>query len=84
MNLCRIRKGRIRKSSTSWLFLGFCAVGVLAKEASFIYAPGTLKKMTMEELMEIEITLVSRKSEKLTEAASAIHSLVIKGSDASG
>jgi iron complex outermembrane recepter protein len=63
---------RIRKASTSWLFLGLCAGGALAQEASFQFTPGTLKKMTLEELMEIEITLVSRKPEKLTEAASAV------------
>src|SRR5688572_1301056 len=35
-------------------------------------APRDLKKLSLEELMEIEVTLVSRQSEKLTEAASAI------------
>ncbi|MDB5047105.1 MAG: TonB-dependent receptor [Fibrobacteres bacterium] len=34
--------------------------------------PGKLKKMSLEELMDIEVTLVSRHSEKLSEAASAV------------
>jgi iron complex outermembrane receptor protein len=36
------------------------------------YSPGELKKLSVEELMNIEVTLVSRTPEKLTEAASAI------------
>jgi iron complex outermembrane recepter protein len=35
-------------------------------------SPTTLKKLTMEELMNIEVTTVSKRPEKLTEAASAI------------
>jgi iron complex outermembrane recepter protein len=34
--------------------------------------PVQLKKLSLEELMDIEVTLVSRKSEKLTQAPSAI------------
>ena len=48
-----------------------------AQEASL--SPSELKKLTVEELMEIEVTSVSRRPEKLTEAASAIQ--VITGED---
>ncbi len=41
-----------------------------AQEASL--TPSELKKMTVEELMNIEVTSVSRRPEKLTEAPSAI------------
>ena len=42
-------------------------------------APRELKKLSVEELMDVEVTLVSRTPEKLTEAASAIQ--VITGED---
>jgi iron complex outermembrane receptor protein len=42
-------------------------------------SPRDLKKLSVEELMNIEVTLVSRTPEKLTEAASAIQ--VITGED---
>lgn len=48
-----------------------------AQEASL--SPSELKKLTVEELMEIEVTSVSRRSEKLVETASAIQ--VITGED---
>lgn len=35
-------------------------------------SPAALKKLSVEQLMDIEVTSVSRRSEKLTEAASAI------------
>ncbi|MFI5338022.1 MAG: TonB-dependent receptor plug domain-containing protein, partial [Opitutales bacterium] len=41
--------------------------------------PGTLKQMTLEQLMDIEVTSVSKRPEKLAEAASAIQ--VITGED---
>ena len=42
-------------------------------------SPREIKKLSVEELMDIEVTLVSRIAEKLTEAASAIQ--VITGED---
>lgn len=41
--------------------------------------PSKLKKLSLEELMDIEVTSVSKRSEKLSEAASAIQ--VITGDD---
>ncbi|HKP95234.1 MAG TPA: TonB-dependent receptor [Fibrobacteria bacterium] len=43
------------------------------------FSPGTMKKMSLEELMDVEVTLVSRHAEKLSEAASAVQ--VITGED---
>ncbi|HEX8315019.1 MAG TPA: TonB-dependent receptor plug domain-containing protein [Flavisolibacter sp.] len=40
--------------------------------AQVVLSPRDLKKLSVEELMNIEVTLVSRTPEKLTEAASAI------------
>lgn len=37
-----------------------------------VLSPDTLKKLSIEELMGLEVTSVSRRAEKLTEAASAI------------
>ena len=37
-----------------------------------VFAPRELKKLSVDELMNVEVTLVSRTPEKLTEAASAI------------
>lgn len=54
------------------LFMGILAGVALAQEPSPLFTTTTLKKMTLEELMDIEVTLVSRNPEKLTEAASAI------------
>src|SRR5262245_43350119 len=42
-------------------------------------APDTLKKLTLEQLMDVDVTSVSRWAEKLSEAASAIQ--VVTGED---
>ena len=42
-------------------------------------SPGALKKMSLEQLMDIEVTSVSKRPEKLSEAASAVQ--VITGDD---
>jgi len=42
-------------------------------------APDTLKQLTLEQLMDIDVTSVSRRSEKLSETASAIQ--VVTGED---
>src|SRR5687768_16777660 len=45
----------------------------VAQQADRGYAsPDTLKKLSMEELLDIEVTSVSRRQEKLSEVASAI------------
>lgn len=47
--------------------------------AQVVFSPRELKRLSVEDLMNIEVTLVSRVPEKLTEAASAIQ--VITGED---
>lgn len=58
------------------LCLALCLI-LLARPASAqtpdtIPPPSVLKRLTVEQLMEIEVTSVSRKAEKLSQAASAI------------
>ena len=48
------------------------ATGCFGQERDLLPPPSELKKMSLEELMDIEVSLVSRQPEKLTEAASAI------------
>lgn len=50
-------------------FIIFTSITTIAQDASTIEA---LKKLSVEELMNIEVTSVSRRAEKLTGAASAI------------
>jgi iron complex outermembrane receptor protein len=57
------------KAAAYGALIGF---GALAHASTGLPSTGELKKMTLEELMDIEVTLVSRRPEKLTEAASAI------------
>ncbi|MEI6948075.1 TonB-dependent receptor plug domain-containing protein [Paraflavisolibacter sp. H34] len=52
-------------------------LGAAAQEEKL--SPEALKKLSVEELMDVEVTLVSRSPQKLTEAASAIQ--VITGDD---
>jgi iron complex outermembrane receptor protein len=52
------------------LVIPCAATGIEAQEVAS--SPGALKKLTVEELMNIEVTSVSRRPEKLSEAASAI------------
>jgi len=51
--------------------LTFIPLSVFAQEDS-LSQPSYLKKMSLEELMSIEVTSVSKKTEKLSEVASAI------------
>ncbi len=63
---------------TTVLFLFFCFLLSHSVQAQAL-SPRELKKLSVEQLMNIEVTLVSRTPEKLTEAASAIQ--VITGED---
>ncbi|MEO6758099.1 MAG: Plug domain-containing protein, partial [Saprospiraceae bacterium] len=60
------------------LVLVFSPAG-LAAQPNARLSPAVLKKMSVEELMNIEVTSVSRSPEKLTEVASAIQ--VLTGED---
>jgi iron complex outermembrane receptor protein len=67
---CNIIATRI---ATAWLL--FVTITVRAQDIGRETAPSaslTLKKLSIEELMDVEVTTVSRRPEKLTEAASAI------------
>src|SRR2546421_9378369 len=48
------------------------ATGGVAQTNAFLSSPGELKKMSLEELLNVEVTTVSKRPEKLTEAPSAI------------
>jgi iron complex outermembrane receptor protein len=65
---------------SAWRFgLRSAALGLLlaaarasAQKADTIAAPSELKRLSLEQLMDINVTSVSRKSEKLSQVASAI------------
>ena len=67
-----------RRFRSAWRTYVFPVAALLAAQAAFCDADGDslslsrLKKMSLEELMDIEVTLVSRHSEKLGEAPSAV------------
>lgn len=67
---CRHRLG----VTTILVALGVLAATerVLAQEPDSLPSPGALKKLSLEELMSIEVRSVSRRPERLSEAASAI------------
>jgi iron complex outermembrane receptor protein len=56
-------------------FLGalLCASGGFAQGTGGIGTPAQLKKLSLEELMNVEVTSVSRKEERAAEAAAAVH-----------
>lgn len=57
-------------------FIVFTILCVLTVQVTFsqaqVLSPDTLKKLSMEELMSIEVTSISMRPEKLTEVASAV------------
>ena len=53
------------------LVLGACTGGALAQGTANV-TPGELKKLSLEQLLNIEVTSVSRRPEKLSDVASAI------------
>jgi iron complex outermembrane receptor protein len=75
MSYSRVR-GR-GATGASWFFLAcvFLLPGPqepLAQEMDSMLTPGQLKKMSLEELMDIKVTLVSKHSEKLNQSPSAV------------
>src|SRR5437763_6877884 len=56
----------------SVLILLACAGGALSQTNVTVGTPGELKRLSLEELLNIEVTSVSRRPEKLSETASAI------------
>jgi iron complex outermembrane receptor protein len=72
---------RNRPPLLAGMFLGLAvfASGAFAQTSVDLSTPGELKKLSVEELMDVEVTSVSLHPEKLSEAASAIQ--VITGND---
>jgi iron complex outermembrane recepter protein len=68
-----------RQRSRVWLFLFLIIVSGDWAMAQQNLAPAQLKKLSVEELMNIEVTLASRTPQKLTGSASAIQ--VLTGED---
>lgn len=72
--------GNIRKLFNNSLFkriiptfgIIFLSGSIFSQTQDTILSPGKLKKMSLEELMNIEVTSVSKRPEKLNEVASAI------------
>jgi iron complex outermembrane receptor protein len=54
--------------------LGFIALGppASAQTPDTLVSPGALKRLSLEQLMDVEVTSVSRRAEKLSSTASAI------------
>src|SRR5688500_15164440 len=66
------RAGRVLFRSVAFFCIGACAGHAFAQIETAGPSHSELKKLTLEELMEIEVTSVSKRAEKLSEAASAI------------
>jgi len=70
----------VASHTISILFLGFFLPAfVLHAEVESVQPPAELKRLSVEQLMNIEVTSVSRRSEKLAETASAIQ--ILTGDD---
>ncbi len=69
-----------RSAAVSWrLGLGLCLLGTAPAGAEVEEGVTTYKKMSLSALMDLEVTSVSRRPEKLSDTASAIQ--VITGDD---
>ena len=53
-------------------FLVVATTPAFAQEPDSLLSPGALKKLSLEQLMSIEVRSVSRRAERLSEAASAV------------
>ncbi|MDF3056416.1 MAG: TonB-dependent receptor, plug [Rariglobus sp.] len=80
-----LSKTRLRKSPPQWFTtarrtsLGICLVALISSPAFAQTEVTTYKKLSLQELMDLEVSSVSRRSEKLSETASAIQ--VVTGED---
>lgn len=71
---------RVRRGGTisAWWFVFALAFPTawngkpLAQESDSLLTPGQLKKMSLEELMDIKVTLVSKQTENLNQSPSAV------------
>jgi iron complex outermembrane receptor protein len=57
---------------TAWLVLSVSAARVQAADMPQAVDPADLKNLSIEELMQLDVTSVSRRSERLSQAAAAI------------
>src|SRR5713226_9561486 len=71
----------ISPSAAAFAALGLlvCAGYGVAQTPEALSSPSALKKLSLEQLMDVEVTSVSKRAEKLSETASAIQ--VITGED---
>src|SRR2546427_13024589 len=71
----------ISRSPAVFAALGLlvCAGYGVAQTPEALSSPSALKKLSLEQLMDVEVTSVSKRAEKLSETASAIQ--VITGED---
>src|SRR6266702_3448787 len=77
----RNRAGGLWPAAPAFAALGLlvCAGHGLAQTPDALSSPTALKKLSLEELMDVEVTSVSKRPERLSETASAIQ--VITGED---
>jgi iron complex outermembrane receptor protein len=77
---CALRSDRFRlRGPTLALALMLSAAGLPGQTKPSLPPPSALKKMSLDELMDIQVTSVSKRPERLSETASAIQ--VITGDD---
>ena len=67
------RKRRMRAWGVALAVLGLFAPIASAQTEQAVRPPTELKKLSLEELFEMEVTSVSKKPEKLSETAAAVH-----------
>src|SRR5258708_20284189 len=74
------RRGILEKTITRWVssamalaFLGLAPLPASAQTQDVPQSATELKKLSLEELFAIEVTSVSKKPEKLSETAAAVH-----------
>src|SRR5205809_7152917 len=63
---------RFATAAFVWLVLILFADPAFSQTPQTVQPPGYLKKLSLDELMDIEVTSVSKRPEKLSETASAI------------
>ncbi|NTS40333.1 TonB-dependent receptor [Flavisolibacter sp. BT320] len=64
--------GVVKRRAFALVFLASLLAGINPAKGQAVFSPRDLKNLSVEELMNLEVTLVSRTPEKLADAASAI------------
>src|SRR2546427_10356119 len=73
------RRVRSATSAFAWLVLVLFAEPAFSQTPQIVQSPGYLKKLSLDELQAVEVTSVSKRPEKLSDAPSSIQ--VITGDD---